>query len=293
MGKKWGLRENARVRPDSVAPLWRGEPIAGRSLYVWAEQGLGDHVMFAGMFPDLVAAGARCTFEVHPRLERLFARSFPGAEVVGKRPRKASPRQPDYQVPMSGLGEFLRGSVAAFPAHAGYLAANASRRLHWRTRLTALGPGFRVGISWRGGTDRTDRRLRSIPLEQWRPILRVPGARFVSLQYGDCRQEVEAMRAEGLPIVHWQDPVDDLDDCAALLCELDLVVSVTTTVIHLAGALARPVWVLVPARPGWRYLLEGERLPWYPSARLWRQPTLHDWEPLIARIAQAIALFRP
>ena len=78
--------------------------------------------------------------------------------MVGKRPRKASPRQPDYQVPMSGLGEFLRSSVAAFPAHSGYLSASPSRRLHWRTRLTALGPGLRVGISWRGGTDRTDRQ---------------------------------------------------------------------------------------------------------------------------------------
>ena len=92
-GKKWGLRENARLRPDFAAPLWRGEPLAGKSLYVWSEQGLGDQVMFANMFPDLVAAGGRCTFEVHPRLERLFARSFPHAEVVGKRPRKASPRQ--------------------------------------------------------------------------------------------------------------------------------------------------------------------------------------------------------
>jgi ADP-heptose:LPS heptosyltransferase len=86
--------------------------------------------------------------------------------------------------------------------------------------------------------------------------------------------------------------VDDLDECAALLSELDLVVSVATTVIHLAGALARPVWVLVPARPGWRYLLEGEQLPWYPSARLWRQAKLDEWEPLLARLAQAIGLFR-
>ena len=291
-GKKWGLRENARLRPDFAAPLWRGEPLAGKSLYVWSEQGLGDQVMFANMFPDLVAAGGRCTFEVHPRLERLFARSFPGSEVVGKRPRKAAPRQPDYQVPMSGLGEFLRSDLASFPVHTGYLTASPARRLHWRTRLTALGPGLRVGISWRGGTDRTDRRLRSIPLEKWQPILRLPGVQYVSLQYGDCRPELEAARAGGMRIAHWQDAVDDLDECAALLSELDLVVSVATTVIHLAGALARPVWVLVPARPGWRYLLEGEQLPWYPSARLWRQTTLDEWEPLLARLAQAIGLFR-
>jgi tetratricopeptide (TPR) repeat protein len=292
-GRKWGMRENARYRQQFDCPPWRGEPLRGKSLYVWSEQGLGDQVMFASMFPDLLAAGARCTFQSHHRLQRLFAHSFPGAEVVAKPRRGAPPPGADYHVPMSGLGEHLRASLDAFPRHSGYLAADLSRRLHWRTRLTALGPGLRVGISWRGGTDRTDRRLRSIPLAQWRAILRVPGLRFVSLQYGDCREELEAMRAEGLPIAHWQEAADDLDEAAALLCELDLVVSVTTTVIHLAGALARPVWVLVPSRPGWRYLLEGERLPWYPSARLWRQQEPGDWTPVLERVAQAIAAFRP
>jgi len=288
-GKKWGLRDNARFKQDFDCPLWRGEPLAGKSIHVWSEQGLGDQVMFAGIFPELLASGARCTFECHPRLERLFARSFPGAAVIPKRPRKAPPARPDYHVPMSGLGEFLRRELAAFPAHSGYLAADTARRAHWRTRLAALGPGLRVGISWRGGTERTDRRQRSIPLERWRPVFGVPGTRFVSLQYGDCREEVAVIAAEGVPLVHWQDPVDDLDECAALLCELDLVISVTTTAIHLAGALARPVWVLVPAQPGWRYLRQGERLPWYPSARMWRQERLDDWEPVIARVAAALA----
>ena len=288
-GTKWSLHEKVRFRRELDCPLWRGEPLAGKALYVVSEQGLGDQVMFAGMFPDLLAAGARCSFEVNPRLERLFARSFPAAEVVAKRPGKPSAvRRPDYYIPMSGLGEFLRRSREEFPAHSGYLAADLSRRLRWRTRLTALGPGLRIGISWRGGTERSDRRLRSIPLERWRPILRRPGVRFVSLQYGDCKQEVEAMRAEGQPIVHWQEAVDDLDECAALLCELDLVISVPTTVIHLAGALARPLWVLVSARPGWRYLREGEELPWYPTARLWRQAKLDDWDPLIGAVASAI-----
>ncbi len=290
-GKKWGLRENARFKQDFACPLWRGEPLAGKSIHVWSEQGLGDQAMFANMFPDLLASGARCTFECHPRLERLFARSFPGATVIAKRPRKGPPPRPDYHAPMSGLGEFLRRDLAAFPAHRGYLAADAARRAHWRTQLAALGPGLRVGISWRGGTERTDRAQRSIPLEQWRPIFGVPGLRFVSLQYGDCREEVAALRAEGVPLAHWQEPVDDLDECAALLCELDLVISVTTTAIHLAGALARPVWVLVPAQPGWRYLRKGEKLPWYPAARMWRQERLYDWDPVIARVAAALRDF--
>jgi tetratricopeptide (TPR) repeat protein len=290
-GMKWGLRENALLRREYDCPLWRGQSLAGKSIYVWAEQGIGDHVMFGNMFPDLLARGARCTFEVNSRLERLFRRSFPGAEIVALKQRKAPPRRTDYHVPMSGLGEFLRRSAAEFPPHSGYLAADSARRAHWRTRLTALGPGRRIGISWRGGTPRTDRRARSLALEQLRPILELPGMRFVSLQYGDCRAEVEAMRVQGYPLAHWQEAIDDFDECAALLCELDLVVSVTTTLIHLAGALARPVWVLVPARPTWRYGIEGERLPWYPSARLWRQERLDDWQPLIARVAKAIEGF--
>jgi Tfp pilus assembly protein PilF len=289
---KWGLRAEARQRPELQGPMWNGEPLAGKSLYVWAEQGLGDHIMFGGMFPDLLAAGAACTFEVHARLQPLFARSFPGAKVIAKRPRRREDTPAaDYHAPMSGLGEFLRPDRERFPRHAGYLSADLSRRLRWRTRLTALGPGLRVGISWRGGTERTGLRERSIALEQWSAILRRPATRFVSLQYGDCRRELEALRTAGIDIAHWQEAVDDFDECAALLCELDLVVSVPTTVIHLAGALARPVWVLVPARPGWRYLLEGESLPWYPSARLWRQESPGEWEPLLERVARAIAAF--
>ena len=289
---KWGLRAEARQRPALEGPMWNGEPLAGKSLYVWAEQGLGDHIMFGGMFPDLLAAGAACTLEVHARLQPLFARSFPGAKVIAKRPRRhGEAPAADYHAPMSGLGEFLRPERERFPRHAGYLSADLSRRLRWRTRLTALGPGLRVGISWRGGTERTGLRQRSIALEQWGAILRRPATRFVSLQYGDCRQELAAMHAAGVDIAHWQEAVDDFDECAALLSELDLVVSVPTTVIHLAGALARPVWVLVPARPGWRYLLEGESLPWYPAARLFRQETPGEWDPLLERVARAIAAF--
>ena len=292
-GMKWGMRENARFRQELDCPLWRGEPLAGKSIYVWSEQGLGDQVMFANMFPDLVAAGARCTFEVQPRLRALFARSFPQAQVIARRPGKPQAGVHDFHVPMSGLGEFLRNDLTAFPAHRGYLVADPTRRGHWRSRLLGLGAGLKVGISWRGGTDVTDRGQRSIPLADWRPVLRLRRASFVSLQYGDCREEIEAMRAQGFPIAHWQEAVDDMDESAALLCELDLVISVTTTAIHLAGALARPTWVLVPARPGWRYLLEGERLPWYPAARMLRQGALGDWTPVMARVAEDLAVFSP
>jgi tetratricopeptide (TPR) repeat protein len=288
-GHKWGMRENRRFRRDMDCPLWRGEPLEGRTLFVWSEQGLGDQVMFASIFGDVIRRAGRCVLECNPRLETLFRRSFPDAEVMGKRPGNRTERRFDYHIPMSGLGEFLRNRPEDFPQHPGYLRADPERRSYWRNRLIGLGTGLKVGISWRGGTDVTERRARSIPLKDWTPVLDLPGARFVSLQYDDCRDELAAMRERGYELTHWSEAVDDLDECAALLCELDLVVSVTTTVIHMAGALARPVWVLVPARPGWRYLLKGDRLPWYPSARLLRQAEYGKWNPLIGRVRTELA----
>ena len=278
------VREKLHWPRGLECPLWSGEPLGGKSLYVWSEQGLGDQVMFASMFPDLLAAGATCTFQVD-LLQRLFARSFPAASVLGKQPgTPADAPTPDYQVPMSGLGEFLRSGRERFPQHSGYLAADSTRRLHWRTRLTALGPASESVFHGRRhrahGSPPTFHCAAELgaPARAPRRALRQPAIRGLP-------QEIEALRAAGTPIAHWQEAIDDFDECAALLCELDLVISVPTTVIHLAGALARPVWVLVPARPGWRYLLQGERLPWYPSARLWREAEAAGWRPVLERVA--------
>jgi tetratricopeptide (TPR) repeat protein len=286
-GRKWNLHELARFRRELDCPLWRGEPLAGKSLFVRAEQGLGDQVMFASMFPDLLATGALCTFECDARLVDLFRRSFPQARIQASAPGRRVEGQFDFWSPMSGLGEFLRRDAAEFPIHSGYLSADAARRVHWKARLTELGPGKRIGLSWRGGTRRTASDARSIPLETWQSLLAAPGVRFVSLQYGDLAAERNLLQEHA--IVHWPQAVEDMDECAALICELDLVVSVTATVIHLAGALARPVWVLVPARPRWNYLREGERLPWYPSARMLRQAEGEDWRGVLGRAAQALS----
>lgn len=288
-GHKWKMRELRRYHREVDAPLWRGEPLDGKSLFVWAEQGLGDQVMFAGMYPDLVRMGGQCAFEFNGRLAALMSRSFPDAQIVPRRPGKKVPGRFDFQIPMSGLGEFLRNRVEDFPAHAGYLRTDPGRRAHWRARLDGLGPGIRVGISWRGGTDRSDRGQRSIPLERWSRILRVRGARFVSLQYDDVQDDLSLLRREGLELTHWREAIEDLDEHAALISALDLVISVTTTAIHVAGALGRETWVLVPQPPGWRYLTRGETLPWYPSVRLIRQRDAGDWEPVLDRVAADLA----
>jgi tetratricopeptide (TPR) repeat protein len=291
-GEKWRRGELARHRRGFDCPLWRGEPLAGKSLFVWSEQGMGDQVMFASQFPDLAAQGVAGAFECSPRLLVLFQRSFPGSVILPRNAegaRRAAAMAFDFHAPMSALCEYLRGSWEAFPQHRGYLRADPARREAWRGRFAALGSGLKVGISWRGGTATTGGAARSSDLALWRPLLEVPGVRFVNLQYGNCAAELAAERAAGRAIAHWPGAADDLDEAAAMVSELDLVVSVCTIVIHVAGALGSPVWVLVPARPGWRYLLEGERLPWYPSARLLRQAEPGRWAPVISAAARALS----
>jgi tetratricopeptide (TPR) repeat protein len=286
-GNKWRGGELKKHPRSFACPLWQGEPLEGRRLLVWSEQGLGDQIMYAGMFAELAAQGA--VFESHPRLASLFARSFAPATVLARGDARLAAMPFDFHAPMSALGEYLRASWEAFPRHAGYLKPDAERRAAWRARLDGLGAGLKVGVSWRGGTAHTGGAARSSTLDDWRALLGLRGARFVSLQYGKCEPEVERLRAGGVALAHWPEAIDDFEECAALVSELDLVVSVTTTVVHLAGALGKPVWVLVPARPGWRYLLEGEAMPWYPSARLLRQSREGGWPAVISRAAGELA----
>ncbi|MDH5536914.1 MAG: glycosyltransferase, partial [Betaproteobacteria bacterium] len=162
----------------------------------------------------------------------------------------------------------------------------------WCERLDSLGPGLKVGISWRGGTHVSRSPLRSIPLSQWSPIFDAAPAQFVSLQYGNCAGELEEISArQRKRIVHWQEAIDDYDETAALVCALDVVVSVCTAVIHLGGALGRPVWIMVPSNPEWRYGSEGESMPWYPSVRLVRQAAFGEWPPVIAAVANELHAF--
>jgi hypothetical protein len=196
-------------------------------------------------------------------------------------------REPDWQVFSGDLPRLFRRRDEDFPPHLGYLKAEPTRVDFWRERLKReLGEGPKVGISWRGGTPRTRTQIRSIPGDHWRPILQVDGCHFIDLQYGDSgmeRQELETH--SGVPIAHYPEALADYDETAALICALDLVVSVCTAVIHLSGALGRPVWILTPKVPEWRYTADRSTLVWYPAARLFRQPAAGDWTPACQELA--------
>ena len=150
-----------------------------------------------------------------------------------------------------------------------------------------MGSGPYIGISWRGGAQSTRRQLRSIPLPQWKSILNQP-AKFISLQYGECKEDLAWAEETGFRIHHWPQAIEDYDETAALVAALDMVISVCTAVVHLGGALGKPVWVLTPAVPEWRYLSQGEQLPWYPSIRMFRQRPETDWSEVIATVAQTL-----
>ena len=282
--------EDLRIAPRRVRfPRWDGTAAPAQTVLVYTEQGVGDEIMFASCLPDLMARGVRVVYEARRRLAPLMARSFPQATVCastgdGRLPAATAGVNIDSEIPIGSLPLHFRRTLQEFPAHRGYLVADPVRVQFWRDRLAALGPGLKVGMSWRGGTATSRQKLRSLTLEQLRPVLEVPGVHFVSLQYGDAR---EALRgAAGLPqIAEWPEAIDDLDETAALVSALDLVVSVCTAVIHLGGALGRPVWVLAPYAPEWRYGLTGEAMPWYPSVSVIRQPAFGEWDPVIAEVA--------
>ncbi len=275
---------------------WQGEPLDSGKLLVYAEQGIGDQIMFASCVPELLPKLAACVIECAPKLVPLFRRSFPGATIVSQQEgdanlaRLAQAAGIDRQVAIGSLPAQFRKQRADFPAHAGYLRAAAARVDYWKQRLNALGPGLKIGIAWSGGAPVTQGASRSMQLTDWLPILGQAGCHFVSLQHGDVGDELAAWsRAQRIALHHWRDAVEDYDETAAVVTALDLVISVQTALVHLAGALGRPVWVVLRAASEWRYLERGEEMPWYPSVRLFRQQHAGDWAPVVARIAQELA----
>ena len=296
----WPLYE-ARLRKSFESPRraypfpeWSGESLASGELLVMAEQGLGDEIMFASCYPDLLERAPRCVIECDPRLAGLFARSFPGASVFGA-PRDNDGRwlngYPEVrrQIHAGSLPRLFRTGADRFPRRAGYLRPDDRRVEAWRGRLSALGETLKAGISWSGGLPHTRRELRRVPLAELAPLLRDPRYLFVSLQYDDDGSGAAQLSALSGAIVHvFPEALGNPDEMAALMRALDLVITVCSSAAHLGGSIGAPTWVVAPSVPEWRYLRTGETLPWYPSVRLFRQQRNGEWSPVIANVAAAL-----
>jgi len=280
---EWRLRclDLMCARYHASATRWNGEPIFGKTLLIHAEQGFGDTIQFMRYVPLVreYSQAARVIVECQPALMRLLTQggAWNAALVAHREDQEAAPPEFDVHLPMHSLP--LAMAMFEPLAMAGpYLRADQELRVAWRERLRT---GFRVGIAWAGNATHKDDGRRSMAFEKLAPLLRVEGATFYSLQLG--------VSGNIAPIVDLTSHLADFADTAALVAELDLVISVDTAVVHLAGALGRPVWTLVAALPDWRWGLEREDTPWYPTMRLFRQRTPGDWDEVIARVAAELA----
>lgn len=266
-------------------PQWRGEPVAGKRVLVWREQGLGDEILFATCLRELVAAGADVTLAATDRLVGLFARAFPGVSVV---PDGGWGDQPfDFHVPIGDLPSHFRKSRDAFPADAKFLTPDSGAATRWAGRLDALGPGLKVGICWRSGLVTEERARAYSDLDAWAPLFAVPGVHWINLQYDDCTTELARIKQRfGVTVHRWpkENLKNDLESVVGLLWNLDAVVTAPTAVSSLAGGAGIPTWEV---DNGGDWTAHGEeRSPWFPSIRIVRRPYgTTDWTPVFQRIA--------
>lgn len=301
----WGKR--AAVRADrnysgAITPEWDGTK--GKTVVVYGEQGLGDEILFASCLPDLIRDCKQVVFECHKKLHRLFCNSFPMVDCYGTREDEViqwtikadgTPRYPiEAKVAIGDLPKFYRRSIDKFPGER-YIVPTTDSQLKWVKKLDETFNDRKpvIAIGWIGGHKKTRMEVRSITLESMLPILE-QDAHFVSMQYTDHEQELFEFeqRHPNIKIHHWPSAThtEHYDDNAGLIANVDLIITVCTSLVHLGGAMGVPTWVITPSRPAWRYRLDLDYMPWYgKSVTLFRQaPGSVEWQPVIDEVAGAL-----
>ncbi|HWZ52996.1 MAG TPA: tetratricopeptide repeat protein [Granulicella sp.] len=275
---RWLSKAKPRNFPQ---PQWRGEKLNGARILLHAEQGLGDTLQCLRYLPMVQAAGGSVVLEVQGSLRRIAA-LLPGVTSLVA----AGESLPafDWQCPLMSLPLACGTTLASIPAQVPYLSA-PEEALQRAAALPWPASGLRVGIVWAGNPTHVKDRYRSLPFGLLEPLLQMEGAHFFSLQKGPASAELATARA---PITDLGHAIDDMADTAALMAHLDLVIAVDTAVAHLAGALGKQVWVMLPISPDWRWLLDREDSPWYPSMRLFRQENLEDWPSVVSKVRSAL-----
>jgi Flp pilus assembly protein TadD len=276
-----GFDRKLRAVRSVPLPLWQGEDPAGRTLYIYAEQGLGDTLQFARFLPLVAQRGARILFECRAELMRLLA-NFPG--VAELRPEGAPLPQADFHLPMMSLPHRLGVTLANLPAQVPYVAAPATGPVLARPSGTRLA----AGIVWAGRPQHTNDQNRSLTLDALLALADLAGLTLYSLQKGQRAADIAAIGAQAL-VRDLAPAIQDFADTARLMMQLDVVITVDTSVAHLAGALGRPVFVLLPHTPDWRWMGGREDSPWYPTMRLFRQAEPRDWAGVVRRVHETLA----
>jgi hypothetical protein len=285
---RWDFRELKLRRRYFPQPQWKGESLTGKTILLHAEQGLGDTLQFVRYLPLVAALGGRVVLEVQPRLFRLL-QSMEGAERVLARGESLPGF--DCHCPLMSLPLLFDTTPETIPAATPYLQPDASAvaaawQLHPRH-----GEQLRVGLCWAGNPQYKSDEQRSTSLEHLLPLAHASGATFFSLQFGPAAAQIESVRPR-FPLIDACSHHKDFAETAAFAATLDLVLSVDTSVAHLAGAMGLPVWVLLPHLADWRWMEGRDDSPWYPTARLFRQSSPGGWQSLAERVRDELPLFR-
>jgi hypothetical protein len=263
--------------------FWDGSPLHGRRILLIAEQGLGDSIQFIRYVPMVAARGGEVLLLCQPRLRRLFEGQLEIRQVISM-----GEMLPPFDVccPLMSLPHVFQTSPSTIPHEVPYLRPDPQRVSQWGQRLEAVPGKPRLGLAWAGNPTYRNDRYRSVPLTALEPLTKAaPEAAFVSLQKGPASSQAHGAP---MPLHDWTHDLTDLTDTVALIQNLDLVIAVDTAVAHLAGALAKPVWLLAPFAPDWRWQLDRRDSPWYPTMRLFRQPARGDWANPISEIAREL-----
>lgn len=275
--ERWRTPEHVAEygRDDIHTPRWDGTTsIEGKRLLVWSEQGYGDTIQMLRYIPALRERCGTLILEVQTAIAPLARATFPGLTIVARREDEIPPH--DLQCPTMSL-PFLMGTRddATIPNTVPYLSLPPA------DLLPETADPYTVGICWAGSRTHPNDRNRSCPFDVWRPLLATPGVRWVSLLYGEREAE-----AGDFPLLRTD--LGDFARHASVIQQCDMVITVDTVVVHLAGALGVPVWMLIPPVPDWRWQLTREDSPWYPTLKIWRQPRAHAWESLLSQVQQAL-----
>jgi tetratricopeptide (TPR) repeat protein len=283
---RWLKKSVIPMKRNFSQPAWNGgDQIADRTILIHSEQGLGDTIQFCRYVPLLAARGAQVIFEVQKPLQTLMASLGGAVQVV---PKGDPLPAVDVHCPLVSLPLAFETRLETIPSATGYLSAPAQNAAAWQSRLQDQ-PRPRIGLVWSGNPGHERDRERSIRLREFLPLLDAPGAdaTFVSLQ-NDVRPEDAPLLKERGDILDYGKALENFSDTAALISQLDLVISVDTSVAHLAGALGKPVWILLTYFPDWRWLLGRNDSPWYPTAHLFRQDESRAWDGVITRVRRAL-----
>ncbi|MCA8996857.1 MAG: hypothetical protein KDA80_07725, partial [Planctomycetaceae bacterium] len=284
---EWRFKTGQTPRPVIPRPQWDGSPIAGKRLMIHTEQGMGDVLQFIRFLPRIKEMGADIVFACQKPLQKLLTRCegiddwFPIDEPA--------PINFDFYTPLLSVPGLLGIDESTCIAEVPYVFPEPQRVEDWKSRVEAI-PGFKIGVCWQGSPTYASDRTRSYPLKELAPLANVPGVSLISLQVREGTEQIAAFQE--LHQLHLLDGLDSSGgafmDTAAVMQHLDLVISADTAVTHLAGAMGRPAWLALSSCGDWRWMLDREDSPWYPSLRIFRQPQLDDWAGVFQRMANVL-----